>query len=192
MSVDSMTGLLLHQLGDLHASERQILLVWPTLVRRASSRSLKLALEEHRIDTERHLARLHEIFEVLDSRPFGNRCRGMDAVLVECFANLAEHADGAIRDAGLIADCRRVEAYEIAVYGTARVLAQALGHDHVVTLLDRTLAEEEAADQRLAEIATGEVYPAAVAAAIRSDIGSERVPAIPISRGLERRRSMVG
>jgi ferritin-like metal-binding protein YciE len=192
MSVDSMTGLLLHQLGDLHASERQILLVWPTLVRRASSRNLKLALEEHRIDTERHLARLYEAFEVLDSRPFGTRCRGMEAVLVECFANLAEHSDGPIRDAGLIADCRRVEAYEMAVYGTARVLAEAMGHSHVVALIDRTLAEEEAADQRLDEMARNEVYPAAVVAAIRADAAAGHAPAIPIARAVERRRSMAG
>lgn len=190
MSVDSMTGLLLHQLGDLHASERQILVVWPQLVRRASSRSLKIALEGHRLETERHLARLHEAFEMLGTRVFGTRCRGMDAVLVECLANLAEHADGAIRDAGLIADCRRVEAYEMAVYGTARVLAEALGHTQIVSLIERTLFEEEEADRRLAAIADLEVHPAAVAAAVRGEAGAGHATAIPISRGLELRRSV--
>lgn len=182
MSLASMHDLLVHQLQDLHSAERQILLTWPQLIQRAASRNLALALEEHRAETVRHIARLHECFEMLEATPHGMRCRGMEGLLVECLANLTEHRDPAVRDAGMIADCQRVEGYELAVYGNARIFAEALDHAQIVVLLDRTIAEEEAADARLAVIAEYEVNPLALASALRRDHDDEEGVAIPISR----------
>jgi ferritin-like metal-binding protein YciE len=181
MSLASMHDLLVHQLQDLHSAERQILLVWPQLIQRASSRNLALALEEHRAETVRQIARLDECFEILEASPHGARCRGMEGLLIECLANLTQHDDPAVRDAGLIADCQRVEGYELAVYSNARIFAESLEHAQIVVLLDRTIAEEEAADARLATLAEHEINPLALAAALRQ--GREgRDGAIPISR----------
>jgi ferritin-like metal-binding protein YciE len=180
MTLASMHDLLVHQLQDLHSAERQILLVWPQLIQRTSSRNLALALEEHRVETVRQIARLHECFEMLEATPHGTRCRGMEGLLVECLANLSAHQDPVVRDAGLIADCQRVEGYELAVYSNARIFAEALEHAQIVVLLDRTIAEEEAADARLASVAEHEVNPLALASALRNR--SEPDGAIPISR----------
>lgn len=180
VTLDSVNDLLLYQLRDLHSAERQILRVWPELVQQARSRNLALALEEHRTETVRQIARLHECAEMLGASPHGVRCRGMEGLMVECLANLASHRDPAVRDAGIIADCQRVEGYELAVYGNARIFARALGLAQVVALLDRTIAEEEATDARLAAIAEHEVNPRAVASAIRN--ASHDTKAIPITR----------
>ncbi len=190
MSLGSMHDLLVHQLRDLHSAERQILLVWPQLIQRASSRNLALALEDHRAETVRQIARLHEAFEMLEASPIGVRSRGMEGLLVECLTNVAEHADPAVRDAGMIADCQRVEGYELAVYGNARIFADALEHHQIVHLLDRTIAEEEAADARLAEIAEHEVNPLALASAMREAAEQDGV-AIPITRARRGRGLMV-
>ena len=56
-------------------------------------------------------------------------------------------------DAGLIAAANRVEHYEIAAYGSARSFAQILGMNPAVALLEETLREEKAADQKLTQIA---------------------------------------
>ncbi len=176
--------LLLHQLRDLHSAERQILRVWPELIGHARSRNLALTLEEHRTDTVRHIARLHECTEMLDALPHGERCRGMEILMVECLTHLAQERDPAVRDAAMIADCQRVEGYELAVYGNARIFALGLGLHHMVALLDRTIAEEEAIDARLAAIAEHEVNPRAVASAIRN---ANETVAIPISRARQQR-----
>lgn len=180
MSLASMHDLLVHQLQDLHSAERQILLVWPQLAQRSSSRNLALALEEHRTETVRQIARLHECFEMLEAHPHGGRCRGMEGLLVECLANLTRHKDPAVRDAGLVADCMRVEGYELAVYSNARIFAEALERPQIVVLLDRTIAEEEAADARLASLAEYEINPLALSSALQS--GRDDDAAIPISR----------
>jgi ferritin-like metal-binding protein YciE len=51
------------------------------------------------------------------------------------------------------AAANRVEHYEIAAYGSARSFAQILGMDPAVSLLEVTLTEEKAADQKLTRIA---------------------------------------
>jgi ferritin-like metal-binding protein YciE len=170
MTLDTMHDLLIHQLRDLYSAERQILLVWPQLIERSSSHSLAKALSHHREDTVRQIIRLDEAFHILDASPTGVRCRGMEGLLVDALANAAEQSDPAIRDSGIIADAQRVEGYELAVYGTARIFAESLGYDRIVAMLEQTLAEEEAADMILAEIAEREVQPAAIVASSRAEI----------------------
>jgi ferritin-like metal-binding protein YciE len=181
MSLDSVHDLLLHQLRDLHCAERQVLRVWPELILHAHSRNLALVLEEHRTETVRQIARLHECAEILGASPHGVRCRGMESLMVECLASLAGHRDPAVRDAGIIADCQRITGYQLAVYGNARIFAEALELDHVVRLLDRTIAEEEVTDARLTAIAEHEVNPRAIASAIRN-ANDDDDKAIPITR----------
>jgi ferritin-like metal-binding protein YciE len=60
---------------------------------------------------------------------------------------------GPLRDAALIAGGNKVEHYEIASYGTLIALAKQLGYQEAVPLLEETLAEEKAADQKLTMLA---------------------------------------
>jgi ferritin-like metal-binding protein YciE len=74
--------------------------------------------------------------------------------LVEEGSELMQELKGSSAiDAGLIAAAQKVEHYEIASYGTVRAWAGQMGHDDAVKLLDETLAEEKAADEKLTEIA---------------------------------------
>ena len=58
-------------------------------------------------------------------------------------------------DAALISAAQRVEHYEIAAYGCLITYAQTLGHDDAAGLLKQTLSEEEAADEKLSQLAEG-------------------------------------
>ena len=58
-------------------------------------------------------------------------------------------------DAALIGAAQRVEHYEIAGYGTARAHAQQLGYANAARLLEQTLNEEAAANDKLSQIAEG-------------------------------------
>jgi len=62
-----------------------------------------------------------------------------------------------VKDAALIAAAQRVEHYEMAGYGTARTLANQLGHERAARVLQETLEEEKAADRTLSEIAESSV-----------------------------------
>ena len=53
----------------------------------------------------------------------------------------------------LIGAAQRVEHYEVAAYGTAKAIAERLGFEDAVELLEETLNEESAADDKLTEVA---------------------------------------
>jgi ferritin-like metal-binding protein YciE len=159
-----MQDLLVYQLRDLYSAERQILRAWPVLATCSTARSLRLALQLHRDDTTRHVVRLEQALELLGAEPTGMHCTGMERLLAEALTNAGEESDPALRDALILGDCQRVEGYELAVYSSARVFAETLGHSEIVTLLERTLTEEEVADAILTEIERREVRPASLRA----------------------------
>jgi ferritin-like metal-binding protein YciE len=66
---------------------------------------------------------------------------------------IEEDAREPFTDLGLIAAAQRVEHYEISAYGTAKAMAEQLGQDEVVALLEETEEEEKAADSKLSVIA---------------------------------------
>ena len=74
-----------------------------------------------------------------------------------------EHAAA---DLSLISADQRVEHYEIAAYTTARNLAQQLRHSAIVSLLSKSLAEEENADQLLNQVARSLMSVAKMPAAV--------------------------
>jgi ferritin-like metal-binding protein YciE len=163
MAFDSMRDLLEHQLRDIYSAERQILRAMPLVIAAAVNRRLAAALEQHRLETEKQVVRLEACFSHLGTSPRGVLCRGMEGLLEEMLADVMEEGRVEVRDAGIIADCQRVEQHELAMYGNARIFAHGLGEHQIVKLLDRTVMEEEAADAALADIAEQEVNPAALA-----------------------------
>jgi ferritin-like metal-binding protein YciE len=56
-------------------------------------------------------------------------------------------------DAGLISSAQAVEHYEIARYGTLIAWANQLGLKNAIPLLKQSLAEEEATDKKLTQLA---------------------------------------
>ena len=65
---------------------------------------------------------------------------------------LEQEGDENVVDLGIIGAGSRVEHYEMAGYTTAISLVQRLGANEVVSLFKQSLAEEEAADQKLRKI----------------------------------------
>jgi hypothetical protein len=57
----------------------------------------------------------------------------------------------------MIGVAQRVEHYEMAGYGTARALAQKVGHNDIADILGETLEEERATDAKLAEMREDEL-----------------------------------
>jgi ferritin-like metal-binding protein YciE len=152
MKVESIEDLFLDELKDLYSAEKQITKALPKLVKAASTQELSAAFDSHLQETKGHVERLEEIFQKLGKKGTGKTCEGMKGVLEEGAEVIQEIEKGPIRDAGLIAAAQRVEHYEIAGYGSVRSFAQLLGKQDIVELLEETLQEEKAADEKLTEI----------------------------------------
>ena len=123
---------------------------------------------------EQALKRFEEIVEALGESPKGKKCQAMEGLVEEGEELMKEKADPSILDAGLIAAAQRVEHYEIAGYGVARTFASILEEDEAEDLLQETLDEEGAADEKLTEIAEGIVNEEAEEADEEEMAGSGR------------------
>lgn len=153
MKLESMRELLLDELQDLYSAEQQITKALPKMAKTSSSSQLKQAFESHLKETEGHVQRLEEIFELLNEKAKAKTCEGMKGLLKEGDERIKEGGEREVVDAGLISAAQRVEHYEIAAYGSARTFAQMLNEPEVADLLEQTLEEEKAADQKLTKIA---------------------------------------
>jgi ferritin-like metal-binding protein YciE len=141
------------ELRDLYSSEDQILNALPKMIKKAASRELRTALENHLEQTRSHVTRLERIFEMHGEEAKKQKCKGMHGVLEESDEMLGKEAAPAVRDAAIISACQRVEHYEIAAYGSVRTYAEQIGHERAAAVLQETVDEERAADQKLTEIA---------------------------------------
>lgn len=143
------------ELRDLYNAEKQITRALPKMAKAATAAPLADAFELHLQETMRQIERLEQVFEGLGETARGKQCEGMAGILEEGKENMGEDFDEATMDAVLVAAAQRVEHYEIASYGTAIAWARAMGHDEAVGLLEETLEEEKAADEKLTALAEG-------------------------------------
>jgi ferritin-like metal-binding protein YciE len=160
MSMENLQELLEDQLKDLYNAENQLLKALPKMAKKSSSQDLKKAFQSHTEETQRQIDRLDEVGDRLGLRLTGKRCAAMEGLIEEGEEVMAEHEDGPMLDAAMIAAAQRVEHYEISAYGTARTLAEHLGEKQVARLLQTTLKEESATDEKLTKIAVGKLLPA--------------------------------
>ncbi|MDR6664746.1 ferritin-like domain-containing protein [Rhizobium sp. 1399] len=141
-------------LKDIYFAERQILRALPKMARAAQSQELKAGFEKHREETEGHVERLQQVFEIIGKRAQGKTCEAIQGIIAEGEEIIEDFKGTAAIDAGLISSAQAVEHYEIARYGTLKTWAQTLGFKEAVTLLDQTLQEEGKTDQLLTKLAT--------------------------------------
>jgi ferritin-like metal-binding protein YciE len=164
MAINSMQDLLVEELRELLDAEKQALRAYPRLIKAVSSERLKQAFEEHSQETEGQVERLNEIFEELDTRPRAKTCEALRGLVEDAQAIIKEDLTPELLDVALIAAAQKMEHFEIAAYGSAQAHAEALEIDKAAELLEETLGEEKAMDQRLNEIALEDVNERALEA----------------------------
>ena len=151
--ISTLEDAYVEQLKDLYSAETQLIKALPKMARAAHNPELKQGFEEHLEQTKQHAARLEEIFEGLDEKPTGKKCKAMAGLVEEGAETISEEASPEVKDALLIAAAQRVEHYEIAGYGTVKTYANLLGHEDAAALLEETLQEEVETDEKLTEAA---------------------------------------
>jgi len=160
----SFEDLFVNQIEDLYDAENRLTRALPKMADAAHSSQLKKAFEHHLTETQGHVSRLESIFRQLNKEPKRETCEAMKGLVSEGEEMIKAKGDADVKDAALIAAAQRVEHYEISGYGTARAFARRLGMTQAANLLQQTLTEEEAADQKLNQIAESSVNLQASAA----------------------------
>lgn len=154
---ETLRELYINELRDLYSAETQLVEALPKMAAAATAPELKQAFNSHLTETKEHVHRLEQILQKLSEKPKGETCEAMKGLIKEGEGYVKAGGDDDVRDAGLIGAAQRVEHYEIAGYGTVRALAQRIGDDYAVEILQKTLDEEGAADKKLTAIAESTV-----------------------------------
>jgi ferritin-like metal-binding protein YciE len=163
MAVKNLEDLFHETLKDIYYAEKKLVKTLPKMAKKASSPDLKSAIQEHLAETETQVQRLEQIFEAMGKRAVSKKCEAMDGILKEADEVTSEIEDERALDAGIISSAQTVEHYEIARYGTLVSWANELGMSDAAGLLEETLEEEKAADQKLSGLAEGQVNQQAAA-----------------------------
>ena len=150
------------EVKDIYWAEKHLVKALPKMAKGATSDELTAAIEKHIGETEVHVQRLEDVFGILGIKPQAKKCNAMAGLLEEGEGILEDTEEGTMtRDAGIISAAQKVEHYEIATYGTLRVLANTLGLTDAAELLGTTLEEEKTTDVGLTVIAEGFINEAA-------------------------------
>ncbi len=163
--VGTLHDAFLDELRDTYDAEKQLTKALPKMVKAAHSPILREAFESHLEETRQQVERLEQVFESLDEKPRGKHCDGMAGIVEEGKSMMEEEFDEMTADACLIAAAQRVEHYEMAAYGTLVAWAKVMGHTEAADLLQETLDEEKAADEKLSSLAEGGINQDAADAA---------------------------
>jgi ferritin-like metal-binding protein YciE len=157
----------------MYDAEKQLTKALPKMAKAASSEELRAAFESHLEETRGHIDRLEQVFEQLDEPVKGKHCDGIAGIIEEGKSMMEEKLDDTTMDAALIGAGQKAEHYEMASYGTLIAGAQGMGHNEAAMLLQETLDEEKAADEKLNELAEGGINQEAADAAHAGDEDEE-------------------
>jgi ferritin-like metal-binding protein YciE len=152
-----MDDLFVHTLQDIYYAEKQILKALPKMIEKATNPALKQGFETHLRETEGHVKRVEQVFEMHGAERKAVDCPAIDGIIKEANEIAGEIEDKQVLDAALIASAQAVEHYEITRYGTLIAWATQLGRDDCAAVLAETLEEEKAADDTLTDLAESQV-----------------------------------
>lgn len=153
MAIKSIDDLFIHELSDIYSAEKQLTRALPRLARAATAPELRQAFETHLEETQGQVERIDQVVETLGVRLKRVKCVAMEGLVEEAKEIIDGIVEGPLRDAALIGAAQKVEHYEIASYGTLCAVGKQLGYKEAVGLLQDTLKEEKATDEKLTMLA---------------------------------------
>jgi ferritin-like metal-binding protein YciE len=155
--IKTMNDLFVHTLRDIYYAEKQIVKALPEMIEKATDPQLKQDFQGHLRETENHVKRLDQIFKNIGQKAQGVDCPAIDGIIEEANDVAGEVDNASVLDAALIAAAQAVEHYEMTRYRALIAWANRLGREDCATLLQQTLDEERAMDEKLTSMAESQV-----------------------------------
>jgi ferritin-like metal-binding protein YciE len=159
----TLSDLFLAQLKDIYFAEKKIYRALPKMAKATKVPELKQAFTSHREETQGHIERLEQVFEMMGKRPQAKPCEAINGIIAEGEETVEDFGESAALDTGLVAAGQAVEHYEMARYGALIAWAKQLGMSKAAGVLNETLQEEMKADRLLTQIGASKVDKMAVA-----------------------------
>lgn len=183
MKIKTLLDLYTDQLRDMHSSEKQLTRALPKLAKSATNPELRKAFEAHLAETKEHVSRVEGLLTGLKTTPGRKVCAATEGLVAEGGELIEDTQGTAAGDAALILAAQKCEHYEILTYGCLAGYARLLGRSGDVKVIEKTLAEERAADEGLSKLAHASVNEYALG----EDAEAEQEPAQ--TRGTQRTKA---
>jgi ferritin-like metal-binding protein YciE len=155
--IKTFNDLFVHTLQDIYYAEKKILKSLPDMIEKATDPQLKQAFQMHLSETEGHVKRVEQVFQMHGEKAKAVTCPAIDGIIAEAEEIAGDVADKEVLDAALVAAAQAVEHYEITRYGTLVAWAQRLGRSDCAAVLQKNLDEEKATDKKLTSLAESKV-----------------------------------
>jgi ferritin-like metal-binding protein YciE len=155
--IKTMNDLFVHQLQDIYYAEQQLVKALPKMAEKATDAQLKQGFLTHLDETKMHVQRLEQVFQMHGAQVKAIDCPAIDGIIEEANETAGEVTDKAVLDAALINAAQAAEHYEITRYGSLIAWAKQLGRNDCASVLQKTLDEEKATDQKLTAMAESKV-----------------------------------
>ena len=107
--IATFDDLFVHGLQDIYYAENQILKALPKLIEANTNLQLERSLKEHLKETEGHVSRLEQIFEMREEKPKGTKCYGINGLISEGDEITGNVSDTRVLDAAIISVAQAVE-----------------------------------------------------------------------------------
>lgn len=153
MPIKTVSELFIHELSDTYSAEKQMTRSLPKMAKAATDPELASAFEQHLEETRAQVERIEQLAEASGLKLKRIKCEGMAGLIEEATSMIDQAQAGPVLDAALIGAAQKAEHYEIAAYSSLILMAGKLGYTDAVPLLEETLAEEQATDQKLSLLA---------------------------------------
>lgn len=164
MAVKTVADLFIHELSDTYSAEKQMTRSLPKMAKASSDPQLAQAFLDHLEETRGQVERIDEVVELLNLKLKRIKCAAMEGLVEEGKDLIDEIDKGPVLDVALIGAAQKVEHYEIASYATLIALATKLGYTPAIPLLQASLAEEKATDEKLSLLGQATAVEKAAAA----------------------------
>ena len=109
----TLEDLFVETLKDAYSAEKQILKALPKMSKAAESEELTRAFEKHRDETEGHVERLEQVFELVGKPARAKTCQAIQGIIEEANEIAHDFKGSDALDAGILAAAQAVEHYEI-------------------------------------------------------------------------------
>src|SRR5580698_10246539 len=88
--IKNMEDLFVHTLRDIYYAEKQIVKALPDMIEKASDPQLKQGLQTHLRETENHVKRLEQVFQLTGHKAQGVDCPAIDGIIKEAKETVGE------------------------------------------------------------------------------------------------------
>lgn len=149
MAIKDLKDLFEHELKDIYYAEHRLVEVLDETAGEVTDPNIKKAFTQHKKETQNQIKRLDKVFKAAGEQPEEERCQGIEGLIREKKAFNRERPSEEILNLFSIGAAMKTERYEITAYENLIMLAQQLGMDDAVKLLQENLSEEEATLEKL-------------------------------------------